>query len=142
MRGEVIVVLTSDRSERVAPGASLLRDGATPLVVEASRRHQNGWIVSFEGVLTRTQSEALRGTLLYGKPIDDPEVDWVHELIGATVRTVAGEVVGTVRSVEDNPASDLLVLESGALIPMTFVVSRDVAAGEIVVDLPEGLLDL
>ena len=45
-----------------------------------------------------------------------------------------------VASVEDNPASDLLVLESGALIPMAFVVST--APGEIVVDLPEGLLDL
>jgi 16S rRNA processing protein RimM len=140
VRGEVIVVLTSDRSERVAPGARLQRDRADDLVVEASRRHQNGWIVSFEGVLTRNQSEGLRGTLLYGEPIDDPDVDWVHELIGATVRTVAGDEIGTVRSVEDNPASDLLVLDSGALVPMVFVVSRD--GDVIVVDLPEGLLEL
>ena len=132
-------MLTSDRSERVAPGATLLTDG-DPLVVEASRRHQNGWIVSFEGVVTRNQSEALRGTRLYGEPIEDPDVDWVHDLIGASVRTVGGDDVGVVRSVEDNPASDLLVLDGGALIPMTFVVST--APGEIVVDLPEGLLDL
>jgi len=139
VRGEVIVVLTSDRDERLAPGASLLTDG-DPLVVEASRRHQNGWIVSFEGVVTRNQSEALRGTRLYGEPIDDPDVDWVHELIGASVVTVGGDALGTVRSVEDNPASDLLVLESGALIPMTFVVST--SPGRIEVDVPEGLLDL
>ena len=140
MRGEVIVVLTSDRDERVAPGARLQRDGGDDLVVEASRRHQNGWIVTFEGVVTRNQSEDLRGTVLYAEPIDDPEVDWVHELIGATVQTIAGESIGTVRSVEDNPASDLLVLDSGVLVPMVFVQSRD--GGVIVVDLPEGLLDL
>ena len=38
-----------------------------------------------------------------------------------------------------DPASDLLVLESGHLIPMVFVV--EAAAGRVVVDPPAGLLD-
>ena len=45
------------------------------------------------------------------------------------------------RAVEANPASDLLVLESGGLIPLRFVTESDAAAGTLVVDIPEGLLD-
>ena len=71
---------------------------------------------------------------------DDPDELWVHELIGAQVRDQHGGDLGRVASVEDNPAADLLVLESGALIPMTFVV--DAADGCVTVDIPEGLLDL
>jgi hypothetical protein len=41
--------------------------------------------------------------------------------------------------VEANPASDLLVLESGHLVPMVFVV--DTAEGRVVIDPPAGLLD-
>jgi 16S rRNA processing protein RimM len=42
-------------------------------------------------------------------------------------------------SVEANPAHDLLVLESGALVPMVFVVEQ--SEGRVVIDPPEGLLD-
>jgi hypothetical protein len=54
------------------------------------------------------------------------------------------EVDGTRRgrciSVIDNPAADLLELESGALVPVTFVES--VVSGVITVDVPEGLFSL
>ena len=43
-------------------------------------------------------------------------------------------------AVEANPAHDLLVLEGGALVPVVFVVDR--RDGTVVVDVPEGLLDL
>ena len=43
-------------------------------------------------------------------------------------------------AVEANPAHDLLVLDSGALVPMVFVVEqRD---GVVVIDPPDGLFDL
>jgi len=45
-----------------------------------------------------------------------------------------------VESVQANPASDLLVLDSGALIQVVFMLSHD--AGAVLVDLPEGLLAL
>ena len=50
---------------------------------------------------------------------------WVHELIGAEVRDRAG-VTHRPRRVrcEANPAHDLLVLDSGALVPMVFVVEQ------------------
>ena len=52
-----------------------------------------------------------------------------------------GSAVGTVESVQANPGSDLLVLDGGALVPVVFVVERR-DDGAVVVDLPEGLLDL
>jgi 16S rRNA processing protein RimM len=42
--------------------------------------------------------------------------------------------------VQANPASDLLVLDTGALVPVRFVVERLVDA--LVVDAPQGLFDL
>jgi len=52
---------------------------------------------------------------------------------------VSGRSHGHVASVEANPASDLLVLESGALVPLVFVVGREL--GRLVVDPPAGLLE-
>jgi hypothetical protein len=39
-----------------------------------------------------------------------------------------------------NPASDLLELDSGALVPVVFVVEQ--ASGRVTIDPPEGLLEL
>ncbi len=88
----------------------------------------------------RTAAEALRGQILRATPREVEGTLWVHELIGATVVTLQGGPVGVVAAVETNPASDLLVLEDGRLIPVVFVVEH--TAGErIVVDVPDGLLD-
>ena len=73
-------------------------------------------------------------------PIEDPDTLWVHELIGADVIDVDGEPLGTVESVLENPASDILVLEDERLIPLTFFVERR-DDGTIVVDPPDGLFD-
>jgi 16S rRNA processing protein RimM len=140
VRGEVVVSLLTDRLERVAPGA-VLYAGDRPLEIVASRPHQKHFIVSFAGVDTREEAEALHGAVLSAEPLADDEELWVHELIGAAVVAVDGSAVGTVESVQANPASDLLVLDGGALVPVVFVVERR-DDGTVVVDLPEGLLDL
>lgn len=139
IRGEVVVVLTTDRTERVAAGA-VLQSARGPLTVVSSRPHQGHWLVQFEGVLTRNDAEGMRGRVLLAERLDDPDAVWVHELIGASVIDVHGTALGRVESVEDNPAADLLVLGGGGLIPMNFVVSFD--AGTVTVDIPDGLLDL
>jgi 16S rRNA processing protein RimM len=107
--------------------------------VERSAPHQHRWIVAFEGVRSIAAAEALRGTVLYAPPMDDENALWVHELVGATVVTVDGTRRGVVDAVQANPASDLLVLDTGALVPLRFVVEHH--AGEVVVDTPEGLFD-
>ncbi|HTX62252.1 MAG TPA: PRC-barrel domain-containing protein, partial [Acidimicrobiales bacterium] len=100
------------------------------------------FIVQFDGVEDRTAAERLRGVELEAEPVEVPGALWVHELVGSAVRDATGAVLGTVTSVEANPASDLLVLESGALIPVRFVTAHDAADRTVHVDIPEGLLDL
>ena len=86
-------------------------------------------------------ADGLRGTELYAAPLDDPDALWVHELIGSIVEDTGGTVLGTVVEVEANPASDLLVLDGGGLIPLRFVVASDPGV-RVTVDVPDGLLDL
>jgi 16S rRNA processing protein RimM len=78
--------------------------------------------------------------VLRSSPLHDEEAWWVHELIGSIVLDTGGVQLGTVQSVIANPASDLLELDGGALVPLRFVVER--SARRVVVEVPAGLLDL
>jgi 16S rRNA processing protein RimM len=134
------VQLWTDLTERLDPG-SVLTTPRGPLTVEWAKPFQDRWIVQFEGIVDRSQAERMRGIELEAEAIDVPGKLWVHELVGATVRDHHGTELGTVSAVEANPASDLLVLGSGGLIPLRFVTESDPATGTITVDIPEGLLD-
>ena len=139
LRGEVNVLLTTDRLERLAPG-TVLHTARGSLEVVSSRPHQGGHLVTFAGVADRNAAEGLRGLVLQAPPLDDPDELWVHELVGLEVVEVDGTARGRVVALEVNPASDLLVLDGGALVPLSFVV--DTEAGRVVVDVPEGRFDL
>ena len=141
LRGEVIVALTTNREERVAPDSHLRDAGGRELVVERSSPHQGRYIVTFGGVGTVEEAEALRGLVLLAAPLDDPAALWVHDLVGAEVVDTAGTRLGTVEGVQANPASDLLVLDSGGLVPLRFVVDHRPGV-RVTVDVPDGLLDL
>jgi 16S rRNA processing protein RimM len=144
LRGQVVVELSTNRAERVAPGARLRAPTGELEVIRAvphgGTAGRQRWLVAFRGIEGREQAEALRGAVLVAIPIADPEALWVHELIGAEVVDPAGAPIGVVESVEFNPASDLLVLRGGHLIPLHFVTHH--GPGRLTVDLPPGLLDL
>ena len=140
LRGQVIVRLTTNRPERVAPG-SRLHTGRGEFEVVDAQPHRNRWLVTLRGVTGRTQAEGLAGVPLYAEPIEDADALWVHELIGCRVVDADGVERGTVEAVQDNPASDLLVLDTGALVPLRFIVEGP-TDGRIVVDTPSGLFDL
>ena len=143
LRGEVVVDLLGEEV-RLAPG-STLHTGNGVLEVLTARPHQDKWVVAFGGVEGREAAEALRGTELRAEPIEVPDALWLHDLLGATAVDTAGTVLGTIEAVLPNPANDLLQLDGGALVPITFVVGwedDDPAARRLVVDPPAGLLDL
>ncbi|MBQ1028140.1 ribosome maturation factor RimM [Micromonospora sp. C95] len=172
IRGEVTVEVRTDEPEtRFAPGMVLKTmpganvappapDGPgvpfrTPdtLTVESARQHQGRLLVAFDGVLDRDVAEALRGTLLAVDsadvtPPEDPEEFNDHQLVGLAVVTPTGERLGEVARIDHAPASDLLVLRRPegrtALIPFVkaIVPEVDLAGGRVVVDPPDGLLDL
>ncbi len=141
VRGEVLVALSSERTSRLDPGAVLSTDRGE-LTVVASSPHQDRWIVQFEGLEDRDQAAGWRGVVLRAEAVDDEDGDelWVHELVGATVALADGSEVGTVVEVQANPASDLLVLDTGALVPVAFVTGQE--PGRVTIDPPEGLLEL
>lgn len=139
IRGEVIVDLVTNRAEERLAVGSVLSSDVGDLEVLRSTPHQNRWIVAFAGVTDRNRAEELRNTVLQAEPIEgEDDTIWVHELIGARVYDVNGLYYGSVIEVEENPASDLLVLPQG-LIPLTFVVSQE--PGRVVMDPPEGLIE-
>lgn len=139
LRGQVLVDLWTDRHERLQPGTELLSERG-PLTVVASAPHQQRFIVTFEGVESREEAERLRGVVLSAPRLYDDDVIWIDQLFGAEVYDTEGVRRGVVTDVEANPASDLLVLDSGALVPLTFVVKVEPNT-RIDVDVPEGLFE-
>ncbi len=139
VRGAVMVTLSTDRTERLAPGSRLQCRGEW-LTVASATPHTRRWLVTFDEVRDRTASERLTGATLHAEPVDDPDALWVHELIGAQVVEVGGADRGTCAAVVANPAADLLELSTGALVPVVFV--RSVADGVVTIEPPEGLFEL
>jgi 16S rRNA processing protein RimM len=155
VRGEVTVeVRTDDPDLRFAPGAVLRTDpaGRGPLTVAGRRWHREVLLLALEGVESREDAEELRNTELHVPvaelpALEDPEDYYDHQLVGLTARLPDGTELGTVSAVRHEGA-DLLVVrrvEGGELlVPFVtaIVPTVDVGGGSLVVDPPEGLLDL
>jgi 16S rRNA processing protein RimM len=153
IRGEVLVTVRTDEPERrFVPGAVFIT-ASGKLVLESLRWHQGKIIAQFEGVSDRNGAEELRGTELQVESSslpepDDPDEFLDHQLVGLRVVSVDGEDLGSVARIDHAPASDLLVLSRDggrtALIPFIsqMVPTVDIPGGRVVVDLPEGLLEL
>lgn len=156
IRGDVVVGVRTDEPEaRFAVGARLDTDppGKGPLTVAAVRWQSGELIVRFKGIRDRTVAGELGGTWLCIDPaalapLDDPDEFRDHELVGLTVRTAAGVVVGEVTDVLHH-GQDLLAVKpasAGAEILVPFVkaivTDVDVAGGTLVIDPPPGLLNL
>lgn len=136
--------LLTDRLERVATGSRLLVGHAWRTVATA-RAAGDRWLVRFEGIDDRTAAEALAGQVVRAEPLAERgDAIYVDELIGAEVVEAGGTARGRCVAVVDNPAHELLELDSGALVPVVFVtaVERDGEAVRVVVDVPDGLFDL
>ncbi|MCH1572107.1 MAG: ribosome maturation factor RimM [Longimicrobiales bacterium] len=160
-RGEFLCGLLTDHPESAfAPGMVLSLGGANddvpdpdlpPLRIESVRMSPKGALVVFGGVTDRTQAEQLQGRYLFLpidqlEPLADGEV-FYHQLLDMTVETVEGDEVGTVSEVYEMGPADLLEVrgERGVLmIPYRpeIVVEVDIDEGRLVIDPPNGLLDL
>ena len=137
LRGQVLVDLWSDRVERLASDATLESERG-PLVVVAAAAHQDRFIVTFDRIDSRDEAERWRGVVLSAPRLDDNTVIWIDQLFGAELFDATGRRRGVVVDVEANPASDIMVLDTGSLVPLNFVVAL-VANRRVDVDVPEGL---
>jgi len=162
LRGEVTVQLhTDDPEARFAVGSTIATqaDAGTgvprTLTIRSTRVHQGVWLLGFDQIPDRTGAESLRGTRLVvdaaelTRAADDDTEGWYEdELRGLAVHTSDGARIGEVTRLEMGPAQDLLVvaLDAGgdAYLPFVeaIVPEVDVEGGRVVVDPPEGLLEL
>jgi 16S rRNA processing protein RimM len=155
VRGEVTVeVRTDDPDLRFVPGAVLRTDPAErgPITIAGVHWHSGILLLRLEGVDSREAAEAVRNTELLVDVADLPEIEdpdsfYDHQLVGLTARLPDDSELGTVTAVR-HEAQDLLVVrraEGGdVLIPFVsaIVPTVDLAGGFVVVDPPEGLLEL
>jgi 16S rRNA processing protein RimM len=139
LKGQVVVRFFTDRPERRAPGTVFETSAGPRVLVSATRRPDGDWTVVFEGSTDKDAAEAIRGPL-FADPIEDPDELWVHELVGALVVDGDGVERGRVKEVHDGVAADLLVLDTGHLVPVNFVVGH--VPGRVDVVVPDGLFDL
>jgi 16S rRNA processing protein RimM len=160
-KGEVCVVPLTDHPEDVFVQGVVLRlladegdgpdESAAPLTIETVRPFREGYLVRFAGFGDRDQTERLRARTLV-MPVEElQDLDegeyFIHQLVGLSVRTTSGRELGVIEEVYPLEPAHLLEVQGAGrtfLIPMTEQIVRevDVEAGTMVVDPPDGLLDL
>jgi 16S rRNA processing protein RimM len=149
--GEATIdVQTDDPDLRFKVGSKLTLDSGQELTIKSSRWHNQILLLGFEGVNDRNQIEALRDQLISSQ-VDlsalAPGEYHYQQLIGCQVYLQNNELVGQVSEVVKLPGQDLLSVDkngSQVLIPMVkqIIISIDVLEKKIVVNPPEGLLDV
>lgn len=140
IKGEVRLKLFADSADSLSQARRLLVGGVERKLVSLNAAGKAP-IARFEGVVDRTQAEALRGSLIEVDraslaPLGDGEYYHV-DLIGLACVDSEGEAVGTVVAVENYGAGDLLDVElhggRKSLIPFKPGIA-DLEDGRIVVD--------
>jgi 16S rRNA processing protein RimM len=155
LKGEVSAEVLTDFPDRLRPGLSLLWHRGTEtrsLVLASARPHGARVLLRFENVADPDAARALGGgDLCVPREVAVPPPEgffYSHEVRGFACVDREGRALGTAAGVEQTPAGPLLslTLPSGkeGLVPFVaeYVVAIDRAAGSIVLDLPEGLLEL
>jgi 16S rRNA processing protein RimM len=156
IRGQVIVNPETDfPDDRFQPGAELFieRGGVVEPLTVTTARSQNGRpVLGVAGVETMTDADALAGfelrVPLEWLPALPGGTFYRHDLIGCRVERRTGEPVGVVQDVEGALGGSRLVVTADAggeiQIPLVteFCPVIDTAAKRIVIDPPDGLLEV
>ena len=160
-RGQVIVNVETDFPDRRFRSGSTLHAAADGrslrLEIVAARFHRGRPVLTLDGVDTMNQAESLAGFELRVPESELPRLPegsfYHHALTGCAVRTVAGKDVGTVTAISGSSGAQRLLVRrtgdpDGATgeidVPLadSICVEVDPERREIVVDPPEGLLEL
>ncbi|MEY3133599.1 MAG: hypothetical protein RIT49_257 [Actinomycetota bacterium] len=145
-----IEVRTDNPDQRFTLGSKLTLDSGRELIVKSARWHNQVLLLTFEGITDRNQIEDLKDQLLSAN-VDTSDLApgeyHYQQLIGSTVFLNSGQLLGPVTEVVALPGQDLLAVEyqgRQVLIPMVkaIITSIDIENKKIVVDPPEGLIDV
>jgi 16S rRNA processing protein RimM len=155
--GMVKVFPYTDYPERIKDLAKVMlrsESGQSEMPIEQASLYGRFWLIKFKDIDNRDQAAALRAGLLL-IPLEQrvklPEDSYYHDqLIGLQVVDLDQKIIGRVVELITTGGHDLLVVEEAGkmakrfLIPVVkkFIRQVDCTSGKVVVDLPEGLLDL
>lgn len=154
LRGEVKVELHTDFPERFAPDEVVyLGEALQKVTIQSARPHQGQMLLVFQGIDSRTAADALRNVWIFipeEEAVDlEEDTYFVHDIIGLSVQTTAGTLLGTVEQVLFTGANDVYVVETPdeprreILLPAIDEVIKnvDLENGILTVELLPGLLD-
>ena len=153
--GEVSVSIRTDFPERFVSGAQLVwqrGEEIRDLRIASARPHTGSMLLRFDGVADVAAARALAGGDLCVAASEahpaPPDFYYEHEVRGWTCEDTSGRRLGEAAGLERAPGAPLLSVEIApgkiALVPFVhgIVVSIDRDARRIVLDPPEGLMDL
>lgn len=153
IRGEVKVETYDRASTSLRKGSAVFVEGEgdAPRVVRAARPQRDWWIVALDGVASRNDAEALHGRELSMERAALPTLAagefYIADVIGFTAVLEDGTRLGDVTGATDG-AQTLLVVRTpegrDLLIPCVEGIVLEIrrVPREVLVDPPEGLLDL
>jgi 16S rRNA processing protein RimM len=154
-RGEVLVEILTDFPERFQQLKTVWLEFADQhrerAVLERSWPHKGRQVLKFAGIDTIAAAERLRDAWVLidrrdAMPLEDGTY-FDHDLVGCRVTDTAGGEIGTVSGILKAAGNAVLVVDGPlgeVLIPAVagFCLRISIAEKSILVDLPEGLLDL
>ncbi len=154
-KGELLLYLDTDEPHLYQNLESVFvecNNELIPFFMESASLHKNDFLrVKFEDVNSEAEADELIGNALYLPLSFLPKLSgnkfYFHEVIGFTIVDQKEGRVGVIQSVNDTTAQPLFEVlddETEMLIPMIdqFLVKVDRAKKEIIMNLPEGLVDM
>jgi 16S rRNA processing protein RimM len=155
LAGEVSVQVLTDFPERFAPGTRLVwarESEERVLDLAAARPHGERLLLTFEGIASVEAARELAGgelSVAQGEVFPAPPgYFYSHEIEGFACVDPQGAPLGSARALAQTPAGPLLTIQTAAgreaLVPFVEEMVReiDLKNRRVVLDLPEGLLDL
>tara|TARA_R110000868_G_scaffold114364_1_gene306547 strand:- start:28986 stop:29513 length:528 start_codon:yes stop_codon:yes gene_type:complete len=153
--GELLIKLETDQPELYEGLDAVFidyRNTFIPFFIESSQLHKSNLLrVQFEDVTTEADADSLLKSDVY-LPLEFlPKLEgnkfYFHEVIGFTIEDKTHGHIGTIRGVNDTTAQALFETEKDGkeiLIPIIdeFIVTVDRKKKNILVNTPEGLIDL
>lgn len=129
-------------------GPLMTEDSSRQFLVTLTRPVAGGLGARIKGVSTKEEADALRGTSLFvhrDRLPSLPDDEFYHaDLIGLQAFDTGGLLVGKVTAIHNHGAGDIIEIsppghKSALLLPFskTIVPNVDIAAGRLIVDLPE-----
>jgi 16S rRNA processing protein RimM len=130
--GSFFVEGASDAPERFARGTVLLVDGDPAEIVVSKRGAGGRPVIKLERPVPRGATLAVRRDEL---PEPEQDAYYVFQLVGLRVEEEGGRALGTVTEVENGPANDTLMLDTGLLLPLIepCILDIDLEGGRVLV---------